>query len=75
MYYLTKFDDLIWSGFWFILKIIFANLCMSIYEGKGREKITKIWISLEPNELFKWNKKRFPIVFEGLSFDEKIEIW
>ena len=36
---------------------------------KRREKITKIWISREWKELFRWNKKHFS-VFEGLSFDE-----
>ena len=41
---------------------------------KGREKNTKIWISREPKELFRWNKKHFTY-FEGLSFDEKIKIW
>ena len=32
MYYLTKFDDVIWNGFWVILKIRFANLCKPIYD-------------------------------------------
>ena len=32
MYYLTKFDDAIKSGFWVILKIISANLIKSIYD-------------------------------------------
>ena len=32
MYYLTKFDDVIYSGFWVILKITSANLCMPIYD-------------------------------------------
>ena len=31
---------------------------------------TKIWISRERKELFRWNKKHFS-VFEGLSFGEK----
>ena len=31
---------------------------------------TKIWLSREGKELFRWNKKSF-IVFEGLSFGEK----
>ena len=38
---------------------------------KGREKNTKIWVSWEQKELFRWNKKYF-LVFEGLSLDEKI---
>ena len=32
MYYLTKFDDIIQSGFWVILKITSANLCKLIYD-------------------------------------------
>ena len=32
MYYLTKFDDVIKSGFWVVLKITFANLCKPIYD-------------------------------------------
>ena len=38
---------------------------------KGRENITKIWISGEWKELFRWNKKHF-MAFEGLSFGEKM---
>ena len=38
---------------------------------KGREEITKTWTSWERKELFRWNKKTFFIVFEGLSFGEK----
>ena len=32
MYYLTKFDDVIYSGFWVILKIKSVNLCKPIYD-------------------------------------------
>ena len=32
MYYLTKFDDVIWSGFWVIPKITSANLCKPIHD-------------------------------------------
>ena len=32
MYYLTKFDDIIWRGFWVILKTTSANLCKTIYD-------------------------------------------
>ena len=32
MYYLTRFDDVISSGFWVILKITFANLCKPNYD-------------------------------------------
>ena len=32
---------------------------------KGREKITKNWISREQKELFQWNKKHFLCIFWG----------
>ena len=32
MCYLTKFDDVIWSGFWVIPKITSANFCKSIHD-------------------------------------------
>ena len=32
MYYLTKFDDVILSGLWVILKIKSANSCKTIYD-------------------------------------------
>ena len=32
MYYVTKFDEIIKSGFWVILKITSANLCKPIYD-------------------------------------------
>ena len=32
-----------------------------------------MWISREQKELFRWNKKKNFIVFEGLSFDEKFD--
>ena len=38
---------------------------------RGRGENTKIWISQEQKELFRWNKKAFFIVFEGLSFGGK----
>ena len=41
---------------------------------KGREKITKIWISWKQKELFRWNKNFF-VVFKELLFEEKIKIW
>ena len=37
---------------------------------KGEDGKTKIWISREGNELFRWNKKHFS-VFEWLSFGKK----
>ena len=57
-------------------KLFHFHLCFWIWEmWKGRVKITKIWISEELKELFQWNRKYFFIVFEGLSFGEKIKIW
>ena len=70
--YLTKFDDVIWSGCWVISKIASANLCKPIHDvtnystttfpfvsGKcGKGKITKVWISWEWKELFWRNKKK-----------------
>ena len=38
---------------------------------RGRGENTKIWISREQKELFRWNKKKIFIVFEGLSFGGK----
>ena len=35
---------------------------------RGEDGNTKTWISQEWKELFRWNKKIFFIVFEGLSF-------
>ena len=32
MYYLNKFDDVIYSGFWVFPKITSANLCKSIHD-------------------------------------------
>ena len=32
IYYLTKFDDIIWSGFWVIPKISSANICKPIHD-------------------------------------------
>ena len=32
MYYLTKFDDVIYSGFWVILTIKSVNLCKPVYD-------------------------------------------
>ena len=73
IYYPTKFDDVIQSDFWGIPKTTSANLCMLIYdiinyststcpsvsEIVEREKITKIRISQERKELYRWNEKHF----------------
>ena len=41
---------------------------------KGKEKITKILVSQEGKKLFRCNKNIF-MIFEALSFGEKIKIW
>ena len=38
---------------------------------KREDRNTKIWLCREQKEFFRWNKKTFFIVFEGLSFGEK----
>ena len=38
---------------------------------KGREKITKIWISLERKELFRWNKRHFSQFLKGYHLVNK----
>ena len=53
----------------------FYLLCWIWNVWKGRGKITKSWISQERKDLFRWNKKTFFKVFEGLSFGEKIKFW
>ena len=73
-YYPTKFDDVMKSSFWVISKITSANLCKPIHDiisystficpfesekCERKEKITKIWITEERKELFRWNKKHF----------------
>ena len=41
-------------------KLFHFHLSFSVWKvWKGREKITKIWISPEQKELFRWNKKIF----------------
>ena len=44
---------------------------MADMEKRGEDGNTKIWISQERKELYRWNKKIFFLVFEGLSFAEK----
>ena len=71
IYYLTKFDDIrqclsysknyigkfMQANSWYH-KLFHFHLCFWIWKvWKGREKITKIWISREQKELFRWNKK------------------
>ena len=71
IHYLTKFDDVIKSGFWVVPKIMAANLCKSICgiinyctsicpfeSGKCKKegKNTKNWITWEQKDFFRWNK-------------------
>ena len=47
-----------------------ASKVMADREKRGEDENTKIWISQERKELFRWNKKHFS-VFEELLFGEK----
>ena len=69
------------NGFWFVSKIVSANLCKPVHHIKNYSisiclfepgKSTKIWISWKQKQIFRWNQKT---VFEGLSFGEKINTW
>ena len=87
MYYLTKFDDVIQSGFWinfknYICKFMQANLwhhklfhfhlLFWIWKvWKGRGKNTKIWISREQQELLRWNKKYFSWFLKAYHLTKK----
>ena len=89
--YLTKFDDVVLSGIWFILKITSTKLCKPIYDiinhspcicpfesgkfGKERKKLRKFAYLKNEKSFLDEIKKTFFIVFEGLSFDEKIKNW
>ena len=55
-----------------IIPLPFVLLNLEKVQRKGKN--TKIWISREQKELYRWNKKHFS-VFEGLSFGEKLKIW
>ena len=46
---------------------------MADREKTEEDENTKIGISWEWKELFRWNKKTFLIVFEGLSFGKKLK--
>ena len=54
-------------------KIFLESTLKQWLKGKkrGDDKNTKILISGERKELFRWNKKTFFIVFEEISFGEK----
>ena len=87
MYYLTKFDDIIQSVFWVIPKLTSANLCKPIHDiinyftfillnlkivernGKNHKHLN---IS-KTKRAFKMKWKAVFIVFEGLSFGEKVK--
>ena len=88
IYYLTKFDDVkqflsysknyickfMQAKSWHH-KLFHFHLSFWIWRvWKGRDKITKNWISGERKKFFRWIKNIL-IVFKGLSFGEKIEIW
>ena len=46
---------------------------MADREKRREDENTKIGICWEWKELFRWNKKTFLIVFEGLSFGKKLK--
>ena len=85
MYYLNKFDDvkpILSYSKNYIYKFMQANLWHQklfhfhlffwIWKvWKGREKITKIWISRERKELFRWNKKHFSWFLKGYRLVKK----
>ena len=50
--YICKFKQ---AKFWQIIPLPFAILNLECAE--GWEKVTKIWISWEQKDLFRWNKK------------------
>ena len=86
---MTKFDDIMQSGFSVIPKITSANLCKPIHDiinystsicpfesrkfGKKSKKLQKFEY-LDTEKSFLDEIKTFFIVFEGLSFGEKIKV-
>ena len=89
IYYLTKFDGVIQSGFSVIPNITPANLCKPIHDiinysisicpfesgkcGKEEQKLQK-FECLENEKSFLDEIKTLFIVFQGLSLGEKIKI-
>ena len=72
MYYLTKFDDVIYIGFWVIPKIISANLCKPIYD------IINYSTSIYPFESGKFGKEekkwqKFEYLENEKSFFDEIK--
>ena len=90
MYYLTKCDIVIQSGFWVIPNFSPSHLCKLIHDiinystcicpfksgkcWKEEEKLQKIEY-LRNKKSFLGKVKTFFTVFEGLSLGEKIKIW
>ena len=79
-------NDVIWSGFWVILKIISANLCKSVYHinystsicpfefgkcGKEGKKLQKLEYFENEKSFLDEIKKTFFIVFEGYHLVKK----
>ena len=87
---LTKFDGVIWSSFWAIPKITSANLSQPINDiinystsicsfesgkcGKERKKFQTFECLEKEKSFFDETKNNF-IVFEGLSFGQKVKLW
>ena len=90
IYYLTRFDDVIQSGFLVIPKTASANLCKPIYDiinyntfacpfesgkfGKDGKKL-QIFEYLENEKSIFDEIKNIFHIFKGLSFGAKIKIW
>ena len=73
MYYLTKFDDVIWGNFWLIPKPIHDIIKYFFHYMERKGKNNKNLNIFKTKEFFRWNKKHFFIVFEGPSFGERIK--
>ena len=87
IYCLTKFDDVTQCSCWVIQKnyickfmqikswhhkLFYFYLSFCIWKKlKGKEKITKIWISQERKELFRLHKKYLPQFLEGYRLVKK----
>ena len=87
IYYLAKFDDVIWNSYWVIPKITPVNLWKPIHDiinystsicsfefgkcGKEDKKITKMWISWEQKDFLRLNKKHFSQFLKGYNLVRK----
>ena len=74
IYYLTKFDEAVFEWFQKLHLQVYASQwhhklfrlplsCWIWKVCKGKDIVTKIWISWEQKELFQWNKTNFCFCF------------